>query len=290
MCLLQLWNDTNGGLVHWQRKGNSRIIMHTHWSGWIVIVVHVVVIDPECADCGCSSAGCSTATWCVSTTMETCWMLVSLPCWLPWRTVCAVKTLVAIDFTVTEKTKTHTHNYLSVSQYRSVSCTCHVVLVFCFAQDCPAHYYYWIISSLGRKEIDQLCNLLFIINILTSWVALLPTAQLPEVTISTETGTPGVNLEKRHGLHIHKHPVGASFCVFDKWVNDFLVCPSRIKICFLCLLVWSFVILVCSPCSSILIVDPTAEEESLSTAQLTVVTDEEGRLCAVHKPGQKHSL
>ncbi|KTF81685.1 hypothetical protein cypCar_00032483, partial [Cyprinus carpio] len=32
-------------------------------------------------------------------------------------------------------------------------------------------------------------------------------------------------------------------------------------------------------------VDPTAEEESLSTALLTVVTDEEDRLCAVHKPG-----
>lgn len=46
--------------------------------------------------------------------------------------------------------------------------------------------------------------------------------------------------------------------------------------------------LVCSFCSSILIVDPTSEEESLSTAQLTVVTDEEGRLCSVHKPGQKN--
>lgn len=38
--------------------------------------------------------------------------------------------------------------------------------------------------------------------------------------------------------------------------------------------------------SSIIIVDPTAEEESLSTALLTVVTDEEDRLCAVHKPGE----
>lgn len=62
------------------------------------------------------------------------------------------------------------------------------------------------------------CNtvlLLFITNILTL-ISLLPTAQLPEVTISTETSTPVVNLEKRHGLHIRKHPVGASFCVFDK--------------------------------------------------------------------------
>lgn len=47
---------------------------------------------------------------------------------------------------------------------------------------------------------------------------------------------------------------------------------------------------MCSLCRSILIVDPTAEEESLSTAQLTVVTDEEGRLCTVHKPGQTHNL
>ena len=47
-------------------------------------------------------------------------------------------------------------------------------------------------------------------------VYLLPTAQLPEVTINTETSSPEVNLEKRRGLHIHKHPVGASFCVFDE--------------------------------------------------------------------------
>uniref|UniRef100_A0A3Q3MDZ6 Ribosomal RNA-processing protein 43 n=1 Tax=Mastacembelus armatus TaxID=205130 RepID=A0A3Q3MDZ6_9TELE len=83
-------------------------------------------------------------------------------------------------------------------------------------------------------------------------LAALKYTQLPEVTINTETGTPEVNLEKRHGLHIRKHPISASFCVFD---------------------------------DSILIVDPTAEEESLSTAQLTVVTDEEDRLCSVHKPG-----
>ncbi|XP_030294493.1 exosome complex component RRP43 [Sparus aurata] len=81
-------------------------------------------------------------------------------------------------------------------------------------------------------------------------LAALKNTKLPEVTISTET--PEVNLAKTRGLHIHKHPVSASFCVFD---------------------------------DSILIVDPTAEEESLKTAQLTVVTDEEDRLCTVHKPG-----
>ncbi|XP_060942419.1 exosome complex component RRP43 [Limanda limanda] len=83
-------------------------------------------------------------------------------------------------------------------------------------------------------------------------LAALKNTQLPEVTISTETSAPEVNLEKRRGLHIQKHPVATSFCIFD---------------------------------DSILIVDPTAEEESLATAQLAVVTDEEGRLCSLHKPG-----
>ncbi|PWA23139.1 hypothetical protein CCH79_00002315 [Gambusia affinis] len=83
-------------------------------------------------------------------------------------------------------------------------------------------------------------------------LAALKNTQLPEVTVNKETCSPEVNLEKRQRLHIHKHPASASFCVFD---------------------------------DSILIVDPTAEEESLSTAHLTVVTDEEGRLCSVHKPG-----
>lgn len=37
--------------------------------------------------------------------------------------------------------------------------------------------------------------------------------------------------------------------------------------------------------STLLIVDPTAEEEDLATGTVTIVTDEEGRLCSVHKPG-----
>ncbi|TNN63508.1 Exosome complex component RRP43 [Liparis tanakae] len=83
-------------------------------------------------------------------------------------------------------------------------------------------------------------------------LAALKNTKLPEVTIGSETSLPEVDLEKRRGLRIHKHPVAASFGVFD---------------------------------DSILIVDPTAEEESLSTARLTVVTDDEERLCIVHKPG-----
>uniref|UniRef100_A0A3Q2Q603 Exosome complex component RRP43 n=1 Tax=Fundulus heteroclitus TaxID=8078 RepID=A0A3Q2Q603_FUNHE len=87
---------------------------------------------------------------------------------------------------------------------------------------------------------------------LIALLAALRNTQLPEVGINKETCLPEVDLEKRQKLHIHKHPVGASFCVFD---------------------------------DSILIVDPTDEEENLATAHLTVVTDEDGRLCSVHKPG-----
>lgn len=56
----------------------------------------------------------------------------------------------------------------------------------------------------------------FFITDINFMVSLLPAAQLPEVTVNTETCTPVVDLEKRHGLNIHKHPVSASFCVFDE--------------------------------------------------------------------------
>lgn len=38
-------------------------------------------------------------------------------------------------------------------------------------------------------------------------------------------------------------------------------------------------------CSTLLIVDPTGEEEHLSTGTFTIVMDEEGKLCCLHKPG-----
>lgn len=72
-----------------------------------------------------------------------------------------------------------------------------------------------ILYGLGLKEIFFIkCFISKLIK--NNTVALFPTAQLPEVTVSTEMCTPEVNLEKRRGLHIHKHPVGASFCVFDE--------------------------------------------------------------------------
>lgn len=41
-------------------------------------------------------------------------------------------------------------------------------------------------------------------------------ARLPEAVISTETRLPVVNLEERHALKVCKHPVAASFSVFDE--------------------------------------------------------------------------
>ncbi|KAI1903412.1 hypothetical protein AGOR_G00026910 [Albula goreensis] len=87
---------------------------------------------------------------------------------------------------------------------------------------------------------------------LVALVSALENVQLPEVTISKETDLAEVNMDKKRHLNIAKHPIGSSFAVFD---------------------------------DSIVIVDPTAEEESLSTAMMTVVTDEDDRLCTLYKPG-----
>ncbi|KAF2973807.1 hypothetical protein EK904_004649 [Melospiza melodia maxima] len=83
-------------------------------------------------------------------------------------------------------------------------------------------------------------------------LAALKNVQLPLVTINEETGLSEVNLKQKNPLIIRKHPVATSFAVFD---------------------------------DTLLIVDPTAEEEDLATGTVTIVTDEEGRLCSVHKPG-----
>uniref|UniRef100_A0A3P9JMW5 Ribosomal RNA-processing protein 43 n=1 Tax=Oryzias latipes TaxID=8090 RepID=A0A3P9JMW5_ORYLA len=83
-------------------------------------------------------------------------------------------------------------------------------------------------------------------------LAALKNTRLPKVTVNKVTCKPEIDLKERHELPVHKHPVGTSFCIFQ---------------------------------DSILIVDPTADEESLSTSRLSVVTDEEERLCSLHKPG-----
>ncbi|KAM3934378.1 exosome complex component RRP43 [Leptodactylus fuscus] len=83
-------------------------------------------------------------------------------------------------------------------------------------------------------------------------VAALRNVQLPAVKISEETGLAEVQLSSKSPLHLQKHPVSTSFAVFD---------------------------------DTYILVDPTDEEESLATGLLTIVTDEDGKLCTIRKPG-----
>ncbi|XP_012368718.1 exosome complex component RRP43-like [Octodon degus] len=83
-------------------------------------------------------------------------------------------------------------------------------------------------------------------------LAALKNIHLPEVSINEETALAEVNLKKKSFLNIRTHPVATSFAVFD---------------------------------DTLLIVDPTGEEEHLATGTLTVVMGEEGRLSCLHKPG-----
>lgn len=80
----------------------------------------------------------------------------------------------------------------------------------------------------------------------------LKTVQLSEVTVNEETALTEVGLKKKNYLNIRTHSVATSLTAFDV---------------------------------SLLIVDPTGEEEHLATGTLTIVRDEEGRLCCLHRPG-----
>ncbi|XP_066555886.1 exosome complex component RRP43 isoform X2 [Amia ocellicauda] len=83
-------------------------------------------------------------------------------------------------------------------------------------------------------------------------LAALKNVQLPDVHINKETDLAEVNPKQKTQLNVTKNPVGSSFAIFD---------------------------------DTVIIVDPTAEEENLSTGMITIVTDEDEKLCAVHKPG-----
>ncbi|KAM4797309.1 exosome complex component RRP43 [Rhinophrynus dorsalis] len=83
-------------------------------------------------------------------------------------------------------------------------------------------------------------------------VAALKNVRLPSVKINEDTGLAEVNLKIKNALKILKHPIATTFAVFD---------------------------------DTFLLVDPTGEEESLATGLLTIVTDEDERLCAIRKPG-----
>ncbi|KAG8584979.1 hypothetical protein GDO81_004851 [Engystomops pustulosus] len=83
-------------------------------------------------------------------------------------------------------------------------------------------------------------------------VAALRNVRLPSVQISEDTGLAQVQLSSKSPLNILKSPVSTSFAVFD---------------------------------DTYIIVDPTDEEETLATGLLSIVTDEDGKLCTMRKPG-----
>ncbi|XP_066506487.1 exosome complex component RRP43 isoform X2 [Hoplias malabaricus] len=83
-------------------------------------------------------------------------------------------------------------------------------------------------------------------------LAALKNIQLPTVTINKETDLADVDIQHKRHLHINKQPVASTFAVFD---------------------------------DTVIIVDPTAEEESLASSLITAVTDEDDQICAFHKPG-----
>ncbi|XP_077983660.1 exosome complex component RRP43-like [Glandiceps talaboti] len=87
---------------------------------------------------------------------------------------------------------------------------------------------------------------------LMSLLAALRNVRLDVIKVDKETETPKVMSETKQTLELRSQPVATSFAVFD---------------------------------DEILIADPTDEEECLATGVVTIVTNENGRLCSVHKPG-----
>ncbi|XP_075707850.1 exosome complex component RRP43 [Rhinoderma darwinii] len=83
-------------------------------------------------------------------------------------------------------------------------------------------------------------------------VAAMRNVRLPSVRISEDTGVAEVQTSSKSPLNILKQPVSTSFAVFDDMY---------------------------------ILADPTDEEESLATGLMTIVTDEDGKLCTIRKPG-----
>ncbi|PIK47576.1 putative exosome complex component RRP43 [Apostichopus japonicus] len=87
---------------------------------------------------------------------------------------------------------------------------------------------------------------------LLSLLAALKNVLLPDVRIVEDSGLAVTSEKSTIPLDLSSHPVSTSFVVFD---------------------------------DSILLADPTKEEETMATGVVTIVTTEDGNLCAVHKPG-----
>ncbi|XP_072040449.1 exosome complex component RRP43-like [Amphiura filiformis] len=83
-------------------------------------------------------------------------------------------------------------------------------------------------------------------------IAALKNVMLPSVSIDSDTGLATVSDTKTEALNVKAHPVATTFAVFD---------------------------------DTIIIADPTNEEETMVTGMVTLVVNEDNQLCAVHKPG-----
>ncbi|CAB3999922.1 Exosome complex component RRP43 [Paramuricea clavata] len=76
--------------------------------------------------------------------------------------------------------------------------------------------------------------------------------RLYEITINEETNTPEPAEKNEIALNVKEQPVASTFAVID---------------------------------NSVIISDPTDDEESLATGVMTIVVTSQGKLCSVHKPG-----
>uniref|UniRef100_UPI00358E7884 exosome complex component RRP43 n=1 Tax=Myxine glutinosa TaxID=7769 RepID=UPI00358E7884 len=83
-------------------------------------------------------------------------------------------------------------------------------------------------------------------------LAALRNATLPRVEICPETSLAKVSLTERNPLQVQHLPIATTFAIFD---------------------------------GSVLLTDPTEEEEGLASGVITVVVNEDDRLCSVYKPG-----
>ncbi|KAJ8028707.1 Exosome complex component RRP43 [Holothuria leucospilota] len=92
---------------------------------------------------------------------------------------------------------------------------------------------------------------------LIALLAALKNVLLPAVRIDEDTGRAVTSQEGSIPLKLSCQPVATSFVVFD---------------------------------DTILLADPTKEEEGLATGAVTVVVNEEGDICSVHKPGKEGAL
>lgn len=87
---------------------------------------------------------------------------------------------------------------------------------------------------------------------LLSLLAALKNVRLPAVSIDEDTSLAVASSVRSIPLQLSSYPVSTSFVIFD---------------------------------DSILLADPTKEEETMATGIVTMVMTEDGNLCKVHKPG-----